>query len=100
MVVRRRLDRVFHAMADPTRRRMLKALAEGPRNVRQLAAPFRMSYTAASKHILVLEAAGLLRRKRKGRMQECRILPYGLKTAYGYLHSFREVWREADRLLE
>src|SRR5712691_9771020 len=100
MVTRRRLDRIFHAMADPTRRRMLRALKEGPRNISQLATPFHMSYAAASKHVRVLEKAGLIRRKPKGRAQECRILPYALKSAYGCLLSFQDVWLEADRLLE
>src|SRR6185369_7010803 len=61
------LDRVFHALADPTRRAMLSELAAGERNISELAAPFRMSFVAASKHVRVLESAGLVRRRVVGR---------------------------------
>jgi DNA-binding transcriptional ArsR family regulator len=57
------LDGVFHALANPTRRAMLRSLAAGERNIGELAAPHRMSFAAVSKHVRVLEAAGLVRRR-------------------------------------
>ncbi len=100
MVERPRLDRIFHALADRTRRQMLKELSTGRRNISELAAPFHMTYAAASKHVRVLDGAGLLRRKAKGRAQECRIQPLPLKAAYRWLLSYQDLWDKADRVLE
>jgi DNA-binding transcriptional ArsR family regulator len=61
------LDGVFHALADPTRRSILRTLASGEPNISELAAPFSMSFAAASKHVKVLEKAGVVRRKVQGR---------------------------------
>src|SRR6185503_21366828 len=69
------LDTVFHALGDATRRRMLRALADGERTVGQLAQPFAISLAAASKHIRALEQAGLIRREVRGRTHMCRIDP-------------------------
>src|SRR5262249_61637403 len=66
-------DRVFHALAHPARRVMLRRLAEGERNLSELAAPLRMSFPAASKHVRVLERARLVRRRVVGRTHLCRI---------------------------
>jgi DNA-binding transcriptional ArsR family regulator len=86
------LDRVFHALADPTRRAMLRNLAAGERNIGELAAPFSMSFAAASKHVKVLESAGLLRRKVAGRSHICRIEPSPLAAADRWLRYYQQFW--------
>ena len=73
-----RLDAVFHALADSTRRRMLRSLRGQPRSVGELAAPFRISLAAASKHIKVLERAGLVTRQILGRTHLCHLQPQAL----------------------
>src|SRR5262249_4578087 len=75
------LDAIFHALGDATRRRMLRELAHGERTVGQLAAPFAISLAAASKHIKVLENAGLIRREVRGRTHLCRLAPAPLASA-------------------
>src|SRR6266568_910891 len=100
MVSRTRLDRVFHALADRTRRQMLSDLRQGRRTISQLAAPFHMTYAAASKHVRVLEEAGLIRRKARGRTQECRIQPLLLNSAYKWLLSYRDLWLDVEEVLE
>jgi DNA-binding transcriptional ArsR family regulator len=93
------LDAVFRALADPTRRAMLRTLAAGEHNIGELAAPFRMSFAAASKHVKVLESAGLVRRRVQGRRQICRIHPAPLAAADNWLHFYRGLWTEQlDRL--
>ena len=98
------LDRVFHALADPTRRAMLRDLAGGERNISELAAPFAMSFVAASKHVRVLESAGLVRRRVEGRSHVCRLEPAPLATADGWLRFYERLWTERfdalDALLE
>jgi DNA-binding transcriptional ArsR family regulator len=86
------LDDVFHALADPTRRAMLRSLAAGERNIGELAAPFRMSLAAASKHVKVLESAGLVRRRVQGRSHICRIEPAPLAAAEEWLHYYEGFW--------
>jgi DNA-binding transcriptional ArsR family regulator len=88
------LDGVFRALADPTRRAMLRALAAGERPIGELAAPFRMSFAAASKHVRVLEGAGLVRRRVQGRRHLCRIQPATLAAADEWLHFYRRLWTE------
>jgi DNA-binding transcriptional ArsR family regulator len=90
------LDRVFHALSDPTRRAMLRSLAVGERNVGALAAPFAMSLAAASKHVKVLEEAGLLRRRVEGRTHVCRLDPVPLAAADSWLRFYEGFW--TDRL--
>lgn len=89
-----RLDAVFHALADPTRRAMLRSLSAGPRNIGELAEPFRMSFPAASKHVRVLEQAELVRRKVEGRAHVCRIEPRPLKAAERWLRYYERFWNE------
>ena len=88
------LDGVFHALADPTRRAMLRSLAAGQRNIGELAAPFRMSLAAASKHVRVLEVAGLIRRRIQGRSHLCRIEPSPLAAADEWLRFYERLWTE------
>ena len=93
------LDDVFHALADPTRRAMLQRLASGERNIGELAAPFRMSFAAVSKHVRVLEDAGLVRRRVQGRVHICRIEPAPLAAAEEWLRYYERFWtRRLDAL--
>ena len=87
-----RLTPVFHALGDATRRRMLRELASGERTVGQLAQPFAISLAAASKHIKVLENAGLIRRKVRGRTHICRLDPGPLATAQEWLSFYERFW--------
>lgn len=86
------LDSVFHALGDATRRRMLRALAEGELTVGQLAEPFAISLAAASKHIKALEAAGLIRREVRGRTHLCRLDPGPLASAHRWLAFYEGFW--------
>jgi DNA-binding transcriptional ArsR family regulator len=86
------LTAVFHALGDATRRRMLRELAVGERTVGQLAQPFDMSLAAASKHIKVLEGAGLIRREVRGRTHVCRLDPGPLADAHEWLSFYERFW--------
>lgn len=90
------LDAIFHALGDTTRRRMLRALAEGEKSVSELAEPFEMSLAAASKHIKVLESAGLIRREIRWRTHVCRLAPGPLGRAHDWLGFYERFW--TDRL--
>jgi DNA-binding transcriptional ArsR family regulator len=86
------LDRVFHALADPTRRAMLRKLAGGERSVGELAEPFDMSFAAAAKHVKVLEGAGLLSRSVEGRTHRCRIEAGPLAEADRWIGYYQRFW--------
>lgn len=86
------LDRLFHALSDPTRRAMLKALTEDERKIGDLAQPFAMSFAAASKHVRVLESAGLVRRRIEGRAHICRIEPAPLAAIEEWLAFYARFW--------
>ncbi|MBW9086478.1 helix-turn-helix transcriptional regulator [Rhizobium wenxiniae] len=86
------VDTVFHALSDTTRRHMLRELALGERTVGQLAEPHAMSLAAASKHIKVLEGAGLVRREIQGRTHLCRLDPGPLATAHQWLSFYERFW--------
>lgn len=86
------LDTIFHALGDATRRAMLAELAAGERSVGDLAAPFAMSLAAASKHIKVLEGAGLIRRDVRGRTHVCSLDPAPLMSADQWLGIYRRFW--------
>ena len=92
MVESESLDSVFHALGDPTRRRMLRELSAGERTVSQLAEPFPMSLAAASKHVKVLEAAGLIRREIRWRTHVCRLEPGPLARAHDWLGFYERFW--------
>jgi DNA-binding transcriptional ArsR family regulator len=95
-----RLDWVFHALGDTTRRRMLRDLAGGERTVGQLARPFPISLAAASKHIKALERAGLIGREVRGRTHLCRLDPGPLASAYRWLSFYERFWTGRLDLLE
>lgn len=90
------LTAVFHAMADPTRRGMLQALATGERSVSELAAPFAITLTGASKHLRTLEEARLVRRQKRGRTWFCRLDAAAMEEADEWLSFYRRFW--TDRL--
>lgn len=94
------LSAVFHALGDITRRRMLRLLAEGEHTVGQLAEPFHMSLAAASKHIMVLESAGLIRREVKGRTHLCHLNAGPLAAADDWLSYYEEFWHARLNRLE
>ncbi|HEY2800632.1 MAG TPA: metalloregulator ArsR/SmtB family transcription factor [Chthoniobacterales bacterium] len=93
------LDRTFAALADPTRRRILAHLARGSRRVTHLAKPHDMSLPAVSKHLRVLEKAGLLRRRRYGRVHEMELDARPLQQAAQWVEEYRKFWEGSlDRL--
>ncbi len=94
-----RLDRVFGALADPTRRAILARLASGEASVTELAEPFAMSQPAISKHLKVLERAGLISRARDAQRRPSRLEPRPLVEATGWLEDYRKLWEgRFDRL--
>jgi DNA-binding transcriptional ArsR family regulator len=95
------LDRAFAALADPTRRAILRRLAKGDTTVAELARPFAISAPAISRHLRVLEAASLIGQEREGQFRRCRLNPTGLATAAQWLDFYRLFWSESfDRLDE
>ncbi|MFO0564666.1 MAG: metalloregulator ArsR/SmtB family transcription factor [Polyangiaceae bacterium] len=106
MVVDRspRLDQVFHALAHPARRAIIRQLSGGERNLTELAAPLKMTFPAATKHVRVLEGAKLVRRRVVGREHLCRLDAQPLKEAMLWTESFRQSWEarfeELDSLLD
>ena len=93
------LDRMFQALADPTRRVMVERLARGPASVGELAAPLAMSLPAVMQHLQVLEASGLVRSHKAGRVRTCRIEQAALRTAEQWIAGRRAIWeRHLDRL--
>ena len=98
-MVENRLDTTFHALADPTRRGMLANLALGEKSIGELAEPFRMSFAGASKHVKVLESAGLVARRRAGRKQICTLRAEPLAEAEKWLKQWEKFWTvRLDRL--
>ena len=96
-----RLSRTFAALADPTRRDILARLARGEASVRQLAEPFEMTQQGISKHLKVLERAGLISRSAVAQYRPCRLEPAELDTAAGWIDRNRQVWAARyDRLDE
>jgi DNA-binding transcriptional ArsR family regulator len=94
------LDAVFHALADPTRRAMLGRLAERELTIGELATPFSMSFAGASKHVRVLENAGLVTRAIQGRTHLCRLQAARLAEAEAWLRRYERFWNEKLDTLE
>jgi DNA-binding transcriptional ArsR family regulator len=95
------LDSVFFALADPTRRAILTRLAGGEATVSELAEPFNVTLPAISKHVKVLERAGLVERGREAQRRPCRLRPDALREALGWLAGYSEFWEGSfDRLSE
>ncbi len=94
------LSATFAALADPTRRAILARLAEGEASVTELAAPFDMSMPAISKHLKVLERAGLIERGREAQWRPCRLQAGPLKEVVGWVEQYRRFWDESFSRLD
>jgi DNA-binding transcriptional ArsR family regulator len=95
------VDRVFHALADPSRRVLVERLSRGPASVSELAQPLAMSLPAVLQHLQVLETSGLVRSEKIGRVRTCRIEPAALAPVEGWISARRSSWeRRLDRLGE
>lgn len=94
------LDRAFAALADPTRRAILARLAAGEAGVKQLAEPFQMSLPAVSKHLKVLERAGLITRSPQAQWRYCRLDPAPLKRVADWIGDYRRFWDESYERLD
>jgi len=94
------LDRAFLALADPVRRRLIARLSRGPATVNELAEPFQMTKQAVSKHIQVLEHAGLITRSRDGQRRPCHLAPAALEELTAWIDSYRLVAEAQFRRLE
>ena len=93
------LDRMFQALADPTRRGLVERLSHGPASVSDLARPLNMSLPAVVQHLQLLEASGLIRTEKQGRVRTCRIEPGGLQLVEQWINARRVGWeRRLDRL--
>jgi len=93
------IDRVFHALGDPMRRRIVEKLSEGPTSVSRLAAPLDITLAAVVQHLQVLEESGLIQTEKVGRVRTCRIEPAGLSVAARWIGDRRSIWeRRLDRL--
>ncbi|MGA8034919.1 MAG: metalloregulator ArsR/SmtB family transcription factor [Candidatus Acidiferrales bacterium] len=88
----RALDATFGALSDPTRRAILARLARGETTVSELAAPYEISLPAVSKHLSVLERAGLVTREKKGRVHRCSLVPAPMKDAGEWIEHYRRFW--------
>ena len=103
-MIQSQLDATFFALSDPTRRAILARLAEGEVSVMDLAEPFAMSQPAISKHLKVLEAAGLVSRGRDAQRRPCRIEAAPMADANGWLERYRAIWegnyKRLDALLQ
>ena len=98
-MVEKRLDSTFHALADPTRRGMLASLALGEKSIGELAEPFAMTFAGASKHVKVLEDAGLIARRKEGRTHVISIEARPLEEAERWLRQWEKFWTvRLDRL--
>jgi len=95
------IDRIFHALGDPTRRAMVEKLSEGPLSVSRLAAPFGITLAAVVQHVQVLEGCGLVHTEKLGRVRTCRLEPACLERVAQWIADRRSLWeRRLDRLAE
>jgi DNA-binding transcriptional ArsR family regulator len=93
------MDRVFHALGDPTRRAILDRLSAGPASVSQLAGPLAITLTAVAQHLEILEAGGLAHTEKIGRVRSCRIQPAGFDALEQWVAHHRTTWeKQLDRL--
>ena len=93
------IDRLFHALGDPTRRAILDRLSEGPLSVSRLATPLEITVTAVAQHLQVLEESGLVRTEKLGRVRTCRIETAGFSALERWVRDHRSMWeRRLDRL--
>ncbi len=98
---RTNIDRVFHALGDPTRRAIVERLSEGPISVSRLAAPLAITLAAVVQHLQILEQSGLVHTEKAGRVRTCRIEPAALSTAEQWFAERRSMWEHRlDRLAD
>ena len=96
-----RLDETFAALANPTRRAILSRLADGPADVKELSAPLALSPPAVSRHLKVLESAGLITRDRRAQFRPCRLAAAPLASAAAWVEQYRAMWETSfDRLAD
>jgi DNA-binding transcriptional ArsR family regulator len=96
---KKKVDRVFHALGDPTRRAIIEKLSEGPISVSRLAAPFKLTLAAVVQHLQVLEESGLVRTEKAGRVRICSVEPAGFGVAEKWIRDRRTLWeRRLDQL--
>ena len=95
-----RLDATFFALADPTRRAILARLASGEASVAELTAPFAISQPAISRHLKVLEKAGLIQRSRDAQRRPCRLEPKPMQEANAWIERYRELWERSYQRLD
>jgi DNA-binding transcriptional ArsR family regulator len=96
-----KLERVLHALADPTRRAMLERLTNGPQSVSRLAEPLGITLTAVGQHLQILADCGLVRTEKTGRVRTCSLQPGGLQVLENWIRERRTIWeRRFDRLGE
>ncbi len=100
MVSTEQLDATFAALADPTRRAILRRLAAGEATVTELAGPFEISQPAVSKHLRVLEHAGLISRRQEAQRRPARLEPQALAASIAWLEEFRRYWEESYQRLD
>src|ERR1041384_6961055 len=94
------LSSTFSALADPTRRAILARLASGEASVTELATPFKMSMPAVTKHLKVLQRAGLIKQSRAAQYRPCRLVPEPLKEASDWLAQYRNFWEQSFERLD
>lgn len=93
------IDRIFHALGDPTRRTMVERLSEGPASVSSLAEPLKITLAAVVQHLQILEESGLVRTEKIGRVRTCRVEPAGLSVVEKWVTDRRTLWEKRfDRL--
>ena len=99
MPTQTQLDATFSALADPTRRAILARLAKGETSVKELCLPFKISAPAVTKHLKVLQSAGLIARSKRAQQRPCRLVPKPLKEATDWMEQYRSLWEQRfDRL--
>ena len=96
----RKLTDVFSALADPTRRAIVRRLASGEATISELSEPFQMSFQAVSKHVRVLQQAGLVSRTRRAQERPCRLRPEGMAPANAWLGDYHELWESSFNRLD
>jgi DNA-binding transcriptional ArsR family regulator len=96
----RRLDAVFSALSDPTRRRIIARLRAGEASVSDLAQPFEITLPAVTKHLAVLERAGLVKHRKRGRVRTCRLVAAPLRSAEAWIAPYRIFWDKRFDALE
>jgi len=99
MLNQTKIDQVFHAFGDPTRRKLVEQLSHGPASVSDLAKPLGITLAAVVQHLQVLERSGVVRTQKVGRVRTCRLEPAGLNVAAEWIAERRSLWeRRLDRL--